>query len=321
MKKNYKQRNWLFKLKTIFTFSFILIVSLASAQLNGTYTIDSSAITSGTNYQIFTDFADTITKYGVSGPVIVNVASNSGPYYQWVEFGDISGANSTNTITLNGNTVSHPGSNSRSPVFTFKSTDHFTLDNLIIENTGTDYGRCIQIRDASTYFIISNCQLNMPNMTSNSSRNCYILLGNGSNGTIFTFANAAEHCSISNNVTNGPANGGPYWGIFAADETSNTDNKFNTIHGNEIKDFLHYGFRTYYCDEGTTITNNKIHNTGHTNNTPTFGIYVFQFGAVGGLNISNKKIYNLRRTGTEACYGIYYYTFNGHRVVSVFNLV
>lgn len=143
MKKNYKQRNWLFKLKTIFTFSFILIVSLASAQLNGTYTIDSSTITSGTNYQSFTDFADTITKYGVSGPVIVNLASNSGPYYQWVEFGDISGASSTNTITINGNvnTVSHAGSNSRSPVFTFKGTDHFTLVNLIIENTGTDYGR------------------------------------------------------------------------------------------------------------------------------------------------------------------------------------
>ena len=76
MKKNYKQRNWLFKLKTVISFGFILIVSSATAQLNGTYTIDSSAINSGTNYQSFTDFADTITKYGVSGTVIVNETNN-----------------------------------------------------------------------------------------------------------------------------------------------------------------------------------------------------------------------------------------------------
>ena len=57
------------------------------------------------------DFADTINKYGVSGPVTVDVVANSGPYYQWVEFKDIVGASSTNTITLNGNdnTVSHAG--------------------------------------------------------------------------------------------------------------------------------------------------------------------------------------------------------------------
>jgi len=317
MKKNYKQRNWLFKLKTVFTFSFVLLTCSAIAQLSGNYTIDSSAITTGSNYQSFVDFADTINKYGVSGPVTVDVVANSGPYYQWVEFKDIVGASSTNTITLNGNgnTVSHVGLVSRSPVFTFKSTDHFTLDNLIIENTGSFYGRCVQIRDASTYVTISNCQLNMPNMTSTSSRNCYVLLGNGSNTSVYTYANAAEHCMIVNNVTSAPVNEGPYWGIFMADERNNPDNKFNTIHNNEIKDFKNYGIRTYYCDEGTTITNNKVHNTGHTSTRTNYGIFAYQYNSPGGFNISNNKIYNMNRDGTRAVYGIEYYVYSNSTAV------
>jgi hypothetical protein len=68
MKKNYKQRNWLFKLKTVFTFGFVLLTCSAIAQLNGSYTINSATATGGTNYQSFTDFATNINANGVSGP-------------------------------------------------------------------------------------------------------------------------------------------------------------------------------------------------------------------------------------------------------------
>ena len=310
MKEHYKQKKWLIKLKTILALGLLLFATSAMAQLNGTYTIDSGAVTSGTNYQSFVDFADTINKYGVSGPVTVNVVSNSGPYNQWVEFKDIVGSSSTNTITLNGNgnTVSHAGSTSRSPVFAFSSTDYFTLDNLVIENTGSDYGRCVQIYDVSTYVTISNCKLNMPNMTSKDSPNAYVVLGEGDSYWLFSTANAAEHCTITKNTTSGPINGGPYYAVFLSDSYGNTDNKFNTIHDNELKDFLSTGIRTQFCDEGTKITNNTIHNTGHTNDgISTFGIDIYQHSSVGGFNISNNKIYNLRNSGkgTE-CYGIRY---------------
>jgi hypothetical protein len=195
MKKNYKQRNWLFKLKTAFTFGFALLTCSAIAQLNGTYTINSATATGGTNYQSFTDFATDINANGVSGPVVIDVVANSGPYNEWVQFNDISGSSSTNTITLNGNsnTVSYSGTSTRSPVITFSSTDHFILDNLVIENKGNSYGRCVQIRSVSTYVTISNCQLNMPNLTSTTAENTYLLIGNtSSNSSVSSFSNAGE---------------------------------------------------------------------------------------------------------------------------------
>ncbi|MBL6729804.1 MAG: hypothetical protein ISP74_02740 [Bacteroidia bacterium] len=67
MKEHFKQKKWLHKLKTILALGLLLFATSAMAQLNGTYTIDSSTVTSGTNYQSFVDFADTINKYGVSG--------------------------------------------------------------------------------------------------------------------------------------------------------------------------------------------------------------------------------------------------------------
>jgi len=127
MKEHYKQKKWLLKLKTILALGLLLFATSTMAQLNGTYTINSAVATGGTNYSSFGDFATDINTNGVSGPVVVNVVSNSGPYNEWVEFKDIAGSSSTNNITLNGNgnTVSHTGSHlatSRSPVFTFSST-------------------------------------------------------------------------------------------------------------------------------------------------------------------------------------------------------
>ena len=134
MKKNYK-RNWLFKFKSAFVVAFFLFSGTAMAQLSGTYTIDKGSSASATNFTSFKSFASAVSR-GVTGPVTVNVAKGSGPYSEWVEFGNITGTSSTNTVTVNGNgnTITHAGSSSRSPVFTFKSTDYFTLDNLIIEN-------------------------------------------------------------------------------------------------------------------------------------------------------------------------------------------
>ena len=127
--------------------------------------------------------------------MVIDVVANSGPYNEWVQFNDISGSSSTNTITLNGNsnTVSYSGTSTRSPVITFSSTDHFILDNLVIENKGNSYGRCVQIRSVSTYVTISNCQLNMPNLTSTTAENTYLLIGNtSSNSSVSSFSNAGE---------------------------------------------------------------------------------------------------------------------------------
>ena len=68
--------------------------------LAGVYTINSSNPPSGTNFQTFRAFADSISKRGVSGPVTVNVAPGIyGPGNRCIFF-PIAGTSSTNRITI-----------------------------------------------------------------------------------------------------------------------------------------------------------------------------------------------------------------------------
>ncbi|MDB4106850.1 PKD domain-containing protein [Bacteroidia bacterium] len=311
MKKDYK-RNWRFNLlKSVALVGSMFIYGSSYAQLSGTYTINSVSTTSGSNFNNFTDLANTLNTNGVSGSVTVNVVTGSGPYMEYVEFDEVSGSSATNSITINGNgeRISYTGTSSRSPVITIADCHYMTIDNLVIENTTTNYGRCVQIRDESSYVTINDCELNMPNLSAIYTGSCYVLLGNGSNTSVYSYSNAAEYCTISNNVTSAPVNYGPYWGIFMADANGNSDTKPNTIHGNEIKNFAYYGIRTYYCDVGTTITNNNIHNTGATNAYAQYGIYAYQYSAAGGFNISNNLIHDLRKTTSHSSYGIYWYAY------------
>ena len=311
MKKNYK-RNWLFKFKSAFVLASFLLSGTAMAQLSGTYTINKGSSASTTNFTSFKSFA-TAAARGVTGPVTVNVVKGSGPYSEWVEFGNISGTSATKTITVNGNgnTITHAGSGSRSPVITFNSTDYFTIDNLTVTNTGSSYGRCVQIRGGSTYVTVSNCKLNMPNMRSTSTANCYVILGNGSNYSVYTYQDAASNCVIKNNVTSSVRNYGPFWGIFASGNRYTTvTNRFNTFDGNEVKDYYYYGIRTYYEKRGTRIINNLVHNSGHTSSRYKYGIYCYQYYSNGEFNISNNKVFNIGgRTGSSYKYGIYFYGY------------
>ncbi|PCJ64771.1 MAG: hypothetical protein COA58_10870, partial [Bacteroidetes bacterium] len=306
MKKDYK-RNWRFRFKTVVLVGSMLFAGSSFAQLSGSYTIDAGG--SG-DFTSFTALADTLTSDGVSGPVVVDVVASSGPYSEWVVFEDASGASATNTITINGNgeKITYTGTSSRSQVITFSDADYYTVDNLVIENTTTNYGRCVQIRDVSTYITINDCELTMPNLTAIYTASTYILLGNGTNTSVYTYANAAEYCVISNNVTSAPVNYGPYWGIFSADVNNNSDTKGNIIDNNEIKNFAYYGIRTYYVDAGSVISNNNIHNTGATTNYTQYGIYAYQYYS-GGMTITGNKIHDLRNGLTSTKYGLYYYGY------------
>ena len=81
--------------------SAMLFAGTAMAQLSGTYTVNSGAATSGTNYASFTALASALSTSGVSGAVTVNVVA--GTYSGQMELKVIPGASSTNTITINGN--------------------------------------------------------------------------------------------------------------------------------------------------------------------------------------------------------------------------
>ncbi len=72
----------------------------AWAQLNGTYTIDSSLATGGLNYASFTAAVSALTSSGVSGPVVFNVANGIGTYTGFGIAANIPGSSSVNRVTF-----------------------------------------------------------------------------------------------------------------------------------------------------------------------------------------------------------------------------
>lgn len=73
----------------------------ANAQLSGSYTVDSSAATSGTNFKTFAEFIDTINTYGISSAKTITLV-NDEELDTTATFNAIAGASATNTITIDG---------------------------------------------------------------------------------------------------------------------------------------------------------------------------------------------------------------------------
>jgi len=77
----------------------LCLAGVANAQLSGSYTINSASATSGTNFNNWRDLGSALSTNGVSGAVTVTVQSDVSASLPAV-FASISGASSTNTITI-----------------------------------------------------------------------------------------------------------------------------------------------------------------------------------------------------------------------------
>jgi PKD repeat protein len=302
MKKIYK-RNWLFELKSLAVMGALLFAGTAAAQLSGTYTVNSAG---GADFSSLTAVVDTLNSNGVSGAVTINVVASSGPYSGALEFDEVIGT-ATNTIVLNGNGTTVSTSGSRT--IQISECEYLTINDFVIENTGNGtQTRCVQIRDESDYVNITNCELNMPNMTSTSNSNMYLYIGNGTT-SIYSYSSAGSNCLIQNNETNGPVNAGPYFGMVTMDQNSNTDTDPNKFDNNDIKNWRSYGFHAYYADVGFEFTNNDVHNTGNTSNNFMYGVYLYSYFAGGEMKIIGNRVFNLDNGGSNTKYGMYIYGY------------
>jgi len=82
--------------------SFGFASSVLNAQLSGSYTIDNTKSTSGSNFQTWSAFVSALNGSGVSGAVSVKVM-NDETITSSLTLSAISGASSTNTIAIDGN--------------------------------------------------------------------------------------------------------------------------------------------------------------------------------------------------------------------------
>ena len=289
------------------------VFSQSSAQtpLSGTYTIDSATVTGGTNFQSFTDFADSLDAHGVSGAVTVNVVASSGPYNEQIDLPDASGASATNTITINGN-GEKIWTDVNGAVITFDGGSYYTISNLAVEHQGTGSAtRCIRFHSESDYNTIKGCDFTVTNYTGTSSSSAYIMFtasATGLSGGMHGSYNKIDGNDFSNG---GNSDKGPYYGVayYGGSTGVGVANEFTN---NDVRDFYYYGLYSWY-GEDLVVSNNKVHDNRSDAGT-VCGIFVsgISTSTSGTSEVNNNELYNLsNKNAYNYVYGVYSTGCNG----------
>lgn len=227
----------------------------------GTYTINNTLPTSGTNFNSFAAFS-AAAQNAISGTVVVNV--NPGTYNERFYLNNICGTSPFKTITINGNganlVYTSTNSNDRG-VVTIDGADYVTINNLNIRaysTSSSNYAWGILFTNNADKNTISNCTITLD---SNSNSDNYIgIVASGSKGSLT--AGGSSLCDF-NTITGCTINGGQY-GIALMGDASPSQIQNWTITNNTIKNSGAYGI---YCTGNIyqTITGNDIHRLGRTN--------------------------------------------------------
>ncbi|MES2617420.1 MAG: PKD domain-containing protein [Bacteroidota bacterium] len=278
MERIYKTKN---NLKLFFLSLIFGSATALSAQLAGTYTIDSGSITGGTNYASWIDFRNDITTNGISGSVVVDViTSQSGAQ---IQFTPIAGASTTSTITINGNGKYYACSVADG-VFLMNGADYITFNNLVVRNTmNSTNAQGFRFWNGADYNAIKKCTIEFSNLTSTStSGGAYIAFSTSATSrTITSSTNHGSYNTIDSNLmrTTNANSPGPTFGIAIQGSNSSYSSvaQNNTISNNSIQNFYYYAIRNYYTN-GNQIIGNDISRSNATSYncfSTLFGIYSY----------------------------------------------
>ncbi|HEY8894786.1 MAG TPA: gliding motility-associated C-terminal domain-containing protein [Niastella sp.] len=305
----------------------------------GTYTINATQPTGGINFTSFSDAALAM-QCGVTGPVVFNVAPNTGPYNEQLSLPSINNTPSqTVTFKGNGDTLAFAAtSSSNQAVIKLNGIDYVTIDSLNINVTGTSYGYGVQLIGDADHNTIQKCNITLPANVQTSGYAGIVINNNASNPIDILTVSTADSNTIANNtITSG------YYGITCTSKAQTAPIPLgNTFTGNKIMDACAYGIymdgvakcivdsndisqptRTAFTDfngifvkqsyssgitsYGMQITRNKVHDIMYGNTTP-INAYGIRFETVTGMaanpgTIYNNVMYNFWGDGRQ--YGIY----------------
>lgn len=257
------------------------------AGLSGTYTVGT-----GGDFLNVVDAADALTKFGVCGPVVMNILP--GIYTGSVVLSDVSGTSATNTVTFksqNGNSSSviiNAAAAGTGAVVLLANTSYVTIRDVTMAAAIPNEGRVVTFTGSSSYDNILHCVINSQgNTTSSNSAGIYAEDITGGNLTI-----------VGNVINRG------YYGIRVEGVGTTSKSSGNVIDSNELNE-VYYGTYCYYTDD-LKIRNNKIVNLGAT--TTFYGIYT-QY-CDGALHILNNEIAGVG-AATSTMYGMYCYYNDG----------
>lgn len=237
--------------------------------LSGAYTINSALATGGTNFQTFTA-AIAALSCGITGPVIFNVVSSSGPYTEQISIPVVGGASSTNTITFNGNgnTLQFSSSNSAARhIIQLNGADYITFNNLVINGAGGTYAWGFHFINAADNNTISNCTVNVSTTDITTTNHHCIVMSNSATSVTTTGNNGNN-----NTITGCLLKGGYYTVVFYGNSTAGLQNTNNTLSNNIIQDS--YSYTTYLAyQSGVNISGNNYSRPTRTASTTTAAVF------------------------------------------------
>jgi parallel beta-helix repeat protein len=293
-----------------------LLAFSATAQISGTVTINQLAPAAATNYTSFAQLAATLNAGGINGPLTVDVVANSGPYAEQFIFNQITGANASNRIVINGNNnlVTFTGTNAAQPsIIGMNGADFFTFNNLNVQGTGT-WAYCAMLYNGANFNVFSACTFSVPFNTTTTlhipvvfsgSGTSYATAGNSGNGNRFT------GCTMYSG----------YAGIWLYGLTSAPFTADNTIENCNISDFFYCGVYSYYTSR-LTLRNNILERLTRTLFTTTYGtFFIYNSGLMCDGN-QYRRMFDANTTAFTTCYPIFGYyspTANNPEVNTVRN--
>ena len=317
-----------------------------ATQLSGTYTIGTAG-----NYLTFTDAINDMITCGISGPVVFNVLSGSGPFNEQITIPSIIGASGVNTITFNGNgeIITSTTSSSARSIILLDGADHITFDSLVVQTQSSTNNFAIQLINDADSNTINNCIVDLTSaLTSTSTTNAGIVISGSLTGATTAGASGAYNTITNNHIIGG------YYGLTINGASSTSESMNNVIENNRIEDFYYYATylrsisnssisfndisrpnRTstslfnglYFVTSGerNTIEGNRLHDPfrgqGGVSTSASYPIYHTGVTVtVGNENrVINNLIYNINSNGTiyalynDGSDGVYYY----HNTVSL----
>ena len=270
--------------------------------LSGNYTINPSG-SGATNFTTFAAAANALSCGGVSTPVIFNITSAT--YNEQFTITNIPGASTVNTVTFQGDTSSaptisfSPTVNTEPHTIRLNNAQFVSFRNLIIQNSGANFGVGIHIMGNSNYTKVKNCTIQLTGSAATSTSSYYIPVLLNNYNDIYSVTSIGTQVSNVEIDSNRMVNG--YYGVYVYSATGTPYANNVQLRKNTIDSSYYYGVYYYYND-GLTFSNNTV-NMRVNGSVNSIGLYINNCFAQGSNihSIIGNKIINAGQ------YGMYLY--------------